>query len=61
MIQPIYIQSDQILTNDIFWMIGVAFAIAPLAFLPKKFLFSRYKGAILFVSYVIFTGLAFLG
>jgi cation:H+ antiporter len=61
MIQPIYIQSDQILTNDIFWMIGVAFAIAPLAFLPKKFLFSRYKGAILFVSYVIFTCLAFLG
>ena len=61
MIQPIYIQSDQILTNDIFWMIGVAFAIAPLAFLPKKFLFSRYKGTILFVSYVIFTGLAFLG
>ena len=61
MIQPIYIQSDQILTNDIFWMIGVAFAIAPLAFLPKKFLFNRYKGAILFVSYVIFTGLAFLG
>ncbi|SKB65484.1 cation:H+ antiporter [Salegentibacter holothuriorum] len=61
MIQPIYIQSDQILTNDIFWMIGVAFAIAPLAFLPKKFLFNRYKGIILFVSYVIFTGLAFLG
>ncbi|MBZ9630777.1 calcium/sodium antiporter [Salegentibacter sp. LM13S] len=61
MIQPIYIQSDQILTNDIFWMIGIAFAIAPLAFLPKRFLFNRYKGVILFVSYVIFTGLAFLG
>ena len=61
MIQPIYIQSDQILTNDIFWMIGVAFVVAPLAFLPKNFLFSRYKGIILFVSYVIFTGLAFLG
>ncbi len=61
MIQPIYIQSDEILTNDIFWMIGIAFAIAPLAFIPKKFLFNRYKGVILFVSYVIFTGLAFLG
>jgi len=61
MIQPIFIQSDQILTNDIFWMIGVAFAIAPLAFLPKRFIFSRYKGVILFISYVIFTGLAFLG
>ena len=61
MIQPIYIQSDQILTSDIFWMIGVAFVVAPLAFLPKKFLFSRYKGIILFVSYVIFMGLTFLG
>lgn len=61
MIQPIYMQSNQILTNDIFWMIGIAFAIAPLAFLPKRFLFNRYKGVILFVSYVIFTGLAFLG
>jgi cation:H+ antiporter len=61
MIQPIYLQSDQLLTNDIFWMIGIAFAIAPLAFLPKRFLFSRYKGVILFVSYVIFTGFAFLG
>ncbi|WP_037315500.1 calcium/sodium antiporter [Salegentibacter sp. Hel_I_6] len=61
MIQPIYIQSEEILTNDIFWMIGIAFAIAPLAFLPKRFLFSRYKGAILFISYVIFMGLTFLG
>lgn len=61
MIQPIYIQSDEILTNDIFWMIGIAFAIAPLAFLPKRFLFNRYKGVILFISYVIFMGLAFLG
>lgn len=61
MIQPIYIQSDEILTNDIFWMIGIAFAIAPLAFLPKRFLFNRYKGVILFVSYLIFMGLTFLG
>jgi len=59
-IQPIYLNSTAILTNDIFWMIGFSFILIPLAFIPKKFIFSRYKGAILFVSYVIFIGLAFL-
>lgn len=59
-IQPIYLNSAAILTNDIFWMIGFAFILIPLAFIPKKFIFNRYKGAILFVSYVIFIGMAFL-
>lgn len=59
-IQPIQIQSDAILTNDIIWMIAFAFVLIPLAFIPKQFVISRYKGAILFVGYVIFIGLAFL-
>jgi cation:H+ antiporter len=59
-IQPIYLNSTAILTNDIFWMIGFAFILIPMTFIPKKFIFSRYKGAILFVSYVIFIGMAFL-
>ncbi|WP_372919871.1 calcium/sodium antiporter [Salegentibacter sp.] len=61
LIQPIYLQSDEILTSDIFWMIAFSFVLVPLAFLPKQYLFSRYKGMILFVGYVIFIGLAFLG
>lgn len=60
MIQPIQIQSGAILSNDIFWMIAFAFVLIPLAFIPKQFVISRYKGAILFVGYVIFIGLAFL-
>jgi cation:H+ antiporter len=60
LIQPIYLNSTAILTNDIFWMMGFAVILIPLAFIPKKFIFSRYKGAILFVSYVIFIGMAFL-
>ncbi|MGM1057056.1 MAG: calcium/sodium antiporter [Bacteroidota bacterium] len=60
LIQPIYIQSEQILTSDIFWMLGFAFILIPLAFLPKKYNFGRYKGLILFVSYVIFIGMAFI-
>lgn len=60
LIQPIYVQSEQILTSDIFWMLGFAFILIPLAFLPRKFIFGRYKGMILFVSYVIFIGMAFI-
>ncbi|MDT0678120.1 calcium/sodium antiporter [Autumnicola musiva] len=61
LIQPIYIQSEAILSNDIFWMIGVAFILIPLAFLPVKLEMGRYKGIILFVGYTIFVSLAFLG
>ncbi len=61
LIQPIYLQSDKILTSDIFWMIAFSFVLVPLAFLPKKYILSRYKGVILFVGYGIFIGLAFLG
>lgn len=60
LIQPIYVQSEKILTSDIFWMLGYAFILIPLAFLPRKFIFGRYKGLILFVSYVIFIGMAFV-
>ncbi|MCF6307511.1 MAG: calcium/sodium antiporter [Flavobacteriaceae bacterium] len=46
--------------NDVLWMIGFAAAILVLAFLPKKFVLTRYKGIILFVAYAIFMGLVFL-
>lgn len=58
-IQPIYVASEAILTSDIFWMLGFAFILIPLAFLPKKFILGRYKGIIMFVGYVIFIGMAF--
>jgi len=60
LIQPIYVKSEQLLTNDIFWMIGFAFILIPLAFLPKMYSISRYKGIILFVGYVVFLGFTFL-
>ncbi len=59
-IQPIFVASEKILTVDIFWMLGFAFILIPLAFIPQKFILSRYKGLILFIPYVIFIGLAFL-
>ncbi len=58
-IQPIAVMSEQVLTSDIFWMLGFAGVLIPLAFLPKQYILSRYKGIILFVSYAAFIGLAF--
>ena len=59
-IQPIKLVSEKLLYVDIFWMLGFAFILIPLAFLPQRFILSRYKGLILFIPYVIFIGLAFL-
>jgi len=57
-IQPISPKSERLLNFDIFWMLGFAAILIPLAFLPKRFLISRYKGIILFVAYAIFIGLS---
>lgn len=59
-IQPIFVSSEKLLTVDIWWMLGYAFILIPLAFIPQKFILSRYKGIILFVPYAIFIGMAFL-
>ncbi len=59
-IQPIAVKSGAILTSDIFWMMGIAFILIPLAFMPRKFTMGRLKGFILFAGYVVFISLAFL-
>jgi cation:H+ antiporter len=57
LIQPIQIEEKGmgLLTNDIYWMLGIAFVLLPLAFLPKAYRISRYKGAI----YLLFIYSAF--
>lgn len=60
-IQPIMVQSQEVLTNDILWMLGFAVMLIPLAFLPQKLIFNRSKGLVIFISYLVFTGLAFFG
>ncbi|MCK7591389.1 calcium/sodium antiporter [Subsaxibacter sp. CAU 1640] len=61
MIQPIYVNNPNILTNDIFWMMGFAAILLPFVFLPKKFEIGRIKGFILIAAYVAFVVLAFTG
>jgi cation:H+ antiporter len=60
-IQPIAVTSQELFTNDIWWMLGFAGVLIPLAFLPKKFEIGRVKGLVLVVAYCAFISLAFLG
>ena len=61
LIQPIAVKSEAILNSDIFWMMGIAFILIPLAFLPKKLSMGRLKGFVLFAGYVVFISIAFMG
>lgn len=49
----------KILSNDIFWMLGFAAVLIPLAFIPKKFVIGRYKGLLILIAYAMFVSLAF--
>lgn len=60
LIQPIAVKSPEVLTNDIFWMLGFAAVLLPFIFLPKKFEIGRAKGFILVIAYAAFTSMAFI-
>lgn len=60
LIQPIAVKSEMVLTNDIFWMLGFAAVLIPLAFLPKKFEIGRIKGLVIVIAYCVFISLAFV-
>ncbi|MFC7358372.1 calcium/sodium antiporter [Jejudonia soesokkakensis] len=60
LIQPIAVKSQEVLTNDIWWMLGFAAILIPLAFLPKKFEIGRIKGVFIVIAYCLFISMAFL-
>lgn len=59
-IQPIAVKSEEVITNDIFWMIGFAAILLPLAFLPKSYQLGRKRGVFLVAAYAIFIGMTIL-
>lgn len=59
-IQPIAVKSSEVLSNDIFWMIGFAAILVPLAFLPKSYQLGRKRGIFLVTAYAIFIGITIL-
>lgn len=60
LVQTINVTDQVILGTNIFWMIGFAAIILPLAFLPRRLVISRAKGLVLVIAYLIFIGLTFV-
>lgn len=60
-IKPISIPvtETQILSSDIFWMLGFSAILIPLIFLPKRLQISRAKGFFLVIGYGVFMFLVF--
>ncbi len=54
MITPIQITDKGLLSNDIYWMLGISVAVLPLALLPKRLNLSKVEGLLLLIAYVIF-------
>ncbi|MEM7382313.1 MAG: calcium/sodium antiporter [Bacteroidota bacterium] len=54
MIAPISAMDDRLLTNDIFWMLGISFLILPLVFFPKGLRLGWRDGLILIAVYALF-------
>jgi len=59
LVKEIPVTEPQILSRDIFWMLGFALVLLPLVFIPKKYVLSRFKGLFLFLGYIGFIYLVF--
>ena len=60
MIKPIVVnpQTPEILSTNIFWMIGFAAILIPFIIIPKRFEIGRFKGVLLLGSYLVFIYMA---
>ncbi len=53
-ITPIKVEDSGLLTNDIFWMLGVALIVLPLVFFPTKMKLGKKEGVVLLGLYGVF-------
>ncbi|MCL6272648.1 calcium/sodium antiporter [Muricauda sp. 2012CJ35-5] len=53
-ITPISVVDQGLLTNDIFWMLGISFLILPLVFFPKGLRLGWRDGIVLLTLYITF-------
>lgn len=60
-IKPITIDQKSIMLihSDIYWMLGIAMILLPLALLPKRYFITRWNGLVLILTYISFIYLAF--
>lgn len=59
MVKPIPVTAPQILSSDIYWMLGFSAVLLPLIFLPKQLQISKFKGLVLVLGYGVFMFLIF--
>ncbi|OMP30344.1 calcium/sodium antiporter [Mangrovimonas sp. DI 80] len=59
-IKPISVnpETPEILSTNIFWMIGFAAILIPMVFTPKRYEIGRLKGVVLFGAYLVFVYLS---
>lgn len=60
LIKPIPVENAELLSKDIFWMLGFAFVLVPITLLLKKYEISRIKGLLIFGAYVVFIATTFM-
>jgi len=60
MIQPISVKDASLMNVNIFWMLGFALILLPLAFIPKKMILGRGKGLLIFAGYCVFIAMVFI-
>ncbi|GAA4315845.1 calcium/sodium antiporter [Pontixanthobacter gangjinensis] len=53
-IKPVVVQSEKILTSDMFWMLGIAFVLLPMLLIPKYSEMGRKEGFVLLIGYSTF-------
>ncbi|SHJ02406.1 calcium/sodium antiporter [Algibacter luteus] len=59
LVKPIPVTEPQILSSDIFWMLGFSAVLIPLIFLPKRLQIGRLEGFFLVICYGVFMFLVF--
>ncbi len=53
-ITPVKLVDQKLMSNDIYWMLGIAFLVLPLVFLPKGSRLNYKDGIVVLISYIIF-------
>ena len=53
-ITPIQVIDEGLLTNDVFWMLGISFLLLPLIFIPKSLRLGWRDGIVLLGIYITF-------
>ncbi len=60
LIHPLQLESTEMLSSDLIWMLAFAFILMPFALLiPQRFYINRLKGFILLIGYMVFIFMAF--